>query len=260
MNLTPFSFNGADIRVITDDLGEPWFVAKDVADLLEYADTDQAVRSHCRAAKTCPVKLTGQVRRMKVIPERDVYRLVMRSTMPAAEQFEEWVVGEVLPSIRRTGSYSRPMTQAELIAASANVLVNIERRQAEQQALLVQAEGRLDAHERLLKDMSHSQVWDHCPQNCLSLTGIKAVMNERYGLSASVVDFVLKSWPHQPNPAGMVRNGHEDAKGSQYLVWSKTMATAAFRRFVDECVMVTATQATHPYLEGRFKLARKSHP
>lgn len=253
MNLTPFNFNGADVRVLIDDQGEPWFIAKDVADLLEYADTDKAIRSHCKAAKTYPVEMAGQVRHVKVIPERDVYRLVMRSQMPAAEQFEEWVVGEVLPSIRRTGSYSRPMTPAELIAASANQLVQIERQQAEHQLALERVEDKVDTMERF-------HVWSYRPQNCLSLTGVKELMHDRYGLSGPVVDYVLKEWPHQPNPAGMVRNGHEDAQGSQYMVWAKTLVTAAFKRFVDESTMVSATQASHPYFNGRFRLVGKVHP
>lgn len=151
------------------------------------------------------------------------------------------------------GQARRPMTQAELIAASANQLVAIERQQAEQQVALERIEHRVD-------ELSQTMVWDHCPQNCLSLTGVKAAMLARYGLSGAVVDYVLKEWPHQPNPAGMVRNGHEDAKGSQYLVWAKTLVSAAFKRFVDECGMVTATQATHPYFEGRFRLTGKVHP
>ena len=56
----------------------------------------------------------------------------------------------------------------------------------------------------------------------------------------------------------MVRNGHEEALGSQYLVWSKSHVTAAFHRFVSESTMVTATQATHPYFEGRFRLVQKA--
>jgi hypothetical protein len=151
------------------------------------------------------------------------------------------------------GQARRPMTQAELIAASANQLVAIERQQAEQQVALERIEHRVD-------ELSQTMVWDHCPQNCLSLTGVKVAMLARYGLSGAVVDYVLKEWPHQPNPAGMVRNGHEDAKGSQYLVWAKTLVSAAFKRFVDECGMVTATQATHPYFEGRFRLTGKVHP
>lgn len=151
------------------------------------------------------------------------------------------------------GQQARPMTQAELIAASANQLVVIERQQAAHQVALERVEHQVE-------ELSQTMVWDHCPQNCLSLTGIKAAMLARHGLSGAVVDYVLKEWPHQPNSAGMVRNGHEDAKGSQYLVWTKSLVTAAFKRFVDECEMVNATQATHPYFNGRFRLAGKVHP
>lgn len=151
------------------------------------------------------------------------------------------------------GQAGRPMTQAEITAANANHLVAVERQQREHQIALERIERRVD-------DLSQTMVWDHCPQNCLSLTGIKAAMLARYGLSGAVVDYVLKEWPHLPNPAGMVRNGHEDAKGSQYLVWSKTLVTAAFKRFVDECEMVNATQASHAYFNGRFRLTGKVHP
>ncbi|AYN09508.1 Rha family transcriptional regulator [Pseudomonas putida] len=148
---------------------------------------------------------------------------------------------------------ARPMTQAEIIAASANQMVEIERKQAAHQVALERVE-------RQVADLSQTMVWDHCPQNCLSLTGIKAAMLARHGLSGAVVDYVLKEWPHAPNSAGMVRNGHEDAKGSQYLVWTKSLVTAAFKRFVDECEMVNATQASHPYFNGRFRLTGKVHP
>jgi len=99
-----FEFHGASVRTLMID-GEPWFVAKDVAEVLGYAKPDQAISSHCKAPETCPLESGGQVRHMKIIPERDVYRLVIRSKLPAAERFEEWVVSEVLPQIRKTGSY-----------------------------------------------------------------------------------------------------------------------------------------------------------
>ena len=145
---------------------------------------------------------------------------------------------------------ARPMTQAEITAANANHLVAVERQQREQQVALERIERRVE-------DLSQTTVWDHCPQNCQSLTRIKETMLARHGLSGAVVDYVLKVWPNQPNPAGMVRNGHEEALGSQYLVWSKSHVTAAFHRFVSESTMVTATQATHPYFEGRFRLVQK---
>lgn len=147
---------------------------------------------------------------------------------------------------------ARPMTQAEITAANANHLVSVERQQREQQVAL-------DRIERRVEDLSQTTVWDHCPQNCQSLTRVKETMLKRHGLSGAVVDYVLRGWPNQPNPAGMVRNGHEEALGSQYLVWSKHHVTAAFRRFVSESTMVTATQATHPYFEGRFRLVQKAN-
>ena len=146
---------------------------------------------------------------------------------------------------------ARPMTQAEITAANANHLVAVERQQREQQVAL-------DRIERRVEDLSQTVVWDHCPQNCQSLTRVKETMLARHGLSGAVVDYVLRVWPNQPNPAGMVRNGHEEALGSQYLVWSKHHVTAAFHRFVSESTMVTATQATHPYFEGRFRLVQKA--
>lgn len=145
---------------------------------------------------------------------------------------------------------ARPMTQAEITAANANHLVAVERQQREQQVAL-------ERIERKVEDLSQTVVWDHCPQNCQSLTRVKETMLKRHGLSGAVVDYVLRVWPSQPNPAGMVRNGHEEALGSQYLVWSKHHVTAAFHRFVSESTMVTATQATHPYFEGRFRLVQK---
>lgn len=97
-----FNFNSQQVRTVSKD-GEPWFVAKDVAQILGYADTKKAVSAHCK----CPVHLKGgdssPLTRspfgVTIIPERDLYRLIMRSKLPAAERFEEWVVGEVLPQI-----------------------------------------------------------------------------------------------------------------------------------------------------------------
>ncbi len=99
-----------DIRVANHD-DKPWFVAKDVAIALGYQDPDQAVRKNCTQAKSYPVSQTGQVRHAKVIPESDVYRLVMRSKLQKAEDFQDWVCDVVLPEIRRTGSYHRVQDQ-----------------------------------------------------------------------------------------------------------------------------------------------------
>ena len=97
------------VRVVEHN-GEPWFVAKDVAAALGYADTDDAVRRHCNYAELFkPGELPGLEigpRGMYFIPEPDVYRLVVRSALPTAKVFEKWVFEEVLPSIRKHGIYA----------------------------------------------------------------------------------------------------------------------------------------------------------
>lgn len=100
-NVIPFDFRGSSVRVIEIE-HNPWFVAKDVAETLGYAKPENAIARHCKAGTTTPKQGGGVI---TIIPERDVYRLIMRSKLPEAEAFEEWVVGEVLPSIRKTGGY-----------------------------------------------------------------------------------------------------------------------------------------------------------
>lgn len=108
--LSIFQYEGQQVRTIEQN-GEPWFVAYDVATILGYSKPANAVSTHCKAGFTTPKQGGGF---MTIIPERDVYRLIMKSNLPSAERFENWVVGEVLPSIRKTGTYS--MQPMELIS------------------------------------------------------------------------------------------------------------------------------------------------
>lgn len=104
--MVPFQFDSMTVRTVMGDDGEPLFVAKDVADALGYQRSRDAIAQHCKGAVKRRLPTASGEQDVTLIPERDVYRLVMRSKLPAAERFEEWVVGEVLPSIRKTGSYS----------------------------------------------------------------------------------------------------------------------------------------------------------
>ena len=89
---------------------EPLFCAKDVATALGYSDTADAIQRHCKSGKKvfCPHKNGMGGTNMVYIPEKDVYRLIMRSNLPNAEQFQDWVCDEVLPSIRKHGGYLTP--------------------------------------------------------------------------------------------------------------------------------------------------------
>lgn len=113
-----FAETSKTIRTVTlgDDI---MFIAKDVAEALGYARPDQAVSKHCRKSDSLPLETGGQVRHLKVIPESDVYRLIMRSKLPAAESFEDWVVEEVLPSIRKAGGYVSGLSVSDGVSMEA---------------------------------------------------------------------------------------------------------------------------------------------
>lgn len=150
-NLIPFEFNGSSVRVVEKN-GEPFFVAKDVAELLGYADTAKAIRTHCKGVDEMATPSAGGAQLMKIIPERDVYRLIMKSKLPAAEQFEEWVVGTVLPSIRKNGGYiadQENLTPEEIVAKALFTAQSIiERKQQvieRQQAVIEQIQPKADA-------------------------------------------------------------------------------------------------------------------
>ena len=95
------------VRTIVKD-GEPYFVGKDVADILGYADTNQAIRNHVDDDDKLTRRFngSGQNREMVIINESGLYSLILSSKLPAAKKFKRWVTSEVLPSIRKTGSYT----------------------------------------------------------------------------------------------------------------------------------------------------------
>ena len=141
--------------------GNIWFVAKDVAECLGFTHPQSAIIDHCNHAKVLkggetPL-LTSSPRGINIIPESDVYRLVMRSKLPAAEQFQTWVCEEVLPAIRKTGGYgvvvpapSAPAkTEDQLILEAMQVLLS---RTETLKAELAEAKPKADYYDAFVDD------------------------------------------------------------------------------------------------------------
>lgn len=97
------------IRTVSDEKGEPWFIGKDVATLLGYSNTRDALRKHVdeEDKTTVAIRDTGSnYQSMTVIVnESGLYSLILSSKLPRAREFKRWVTSEVLPQIRRTGGY-----------------------------------------------------------------------------------------------------------------------------------------------------------
>lgn len=100
------------VRTIQQN-GEPWFVGKDVAEILGYSNTPKAIRDHVddEDKLTERIVLSGQNREMTIINESGLYSLILSSKMPKAKEFKRWVTSEVIPAIRKTGKYEA-MAQA----------------------------------------------------------------------------------------------------------------------------------------------------
>ena len=113
------------VRVVEQG-GEPWFVGKDVAEILGYSNTPKAIRDHVDDEDKLAerIVLSGQNREVAIINQSGLYSLILSSKMPKAKEFKRWVTAEVLPAIRKTGGYiagSEKMSDAELMAKAVLV-------------------------------------------------------------------------------------------------------------------------------------------
>lgn len=116
-----------EIRTAEID-GKPYFVGTDVAKALGYNNPRDAVSRHCKGVVKRDTPTSSGIQSMSYINEGDLYRLIMKSKLPSAEKFESWVMDEVLPIIRKTGSYQKPLTTVEQIQVIATGFLDHEER------------------------------------------------------------------------------------------------------------------------------------
>ena len=100
------------VRIVQQN-GEPWFIGKDVAEILGYSNTKDAIAKHVDDEDKLgsQIATSGQNRNMTIINESGLYSLILSSKMPKAKEFKRWVTSEVIPAIRKTGKYEA-MAQA----------------------------------------------------------------------------------------------------------------------------------------------------
>lgn len=115
-----FNYNGNEVRTIQKD-GEPWWVLKDVCTILEIGQPVRVAErlDEDEVSQTHVIDSLGRKQEMYIINESGLYNVILRSDKPEAKPFRKWVTSEVLPSIRKTGTYSVPQTtegQIKLLA------------------------------------------------------------------------------------------------------------------------------------------------
>lgn len=167
--LARFDFKGEPIMVLTID-GNPWFVARDVCDVLGIERANDAVRrldedeyQQVAATTVSSVARPGAgPQTLTVVNESGLYSLVLGSRKPEAREFKRWVTREVLPSIRRTGAYVAPVANADLVAIRAMVdaIEQTRAEQARQATMLAGIDERTTALEDRTEilEASHDRV------------------------------------------------------------------------------------------------------
>ena len=124
---------------------EPWFVGKDVADVLGYKNTKDALAKHVDAEDKLgsQIATSGQNRNMTIINESGLYCLVLSSKLPSAKKFKRWVTSEVLPALRKTGQYQvKELSGQELMAKA-----------------LIEAQSVLAAKDKQIEEMKPKVVF-----------------------------------------------------------------------------------------------------
>ena len=190
------------VRVIERN-NEPWFVGKDVAEALGYSQPAKAIREHVKDTHkgVSEMDTPGGRQQIIIIDEAGLYSLVLRSKLPAAEAFQEWVVAEVIPSIRNSGSYS----------------VNQEIKAREVEARLNNSRARVASTFLKVAQMTDLLEYKHiCQQKAAEvLSGVPLLPMQSINENTLSADEVGKELGISGNMVGRIANQH-NLKTAEY--------------------------------------------
>lgn len=151
-----FNFENHEVRSLLIN-SEPWFVGKDVAKILGYKDTSDALKKHVDGEDKLTRRFadSGQSREMYIINESGLYSLVLSSKLPSAKKFKRWVTSEVLPALRKIGQYQvKELSGSELMAKALieaqNVLAAKDKQIEEMKPKVVFADAVATSHTSIL--------------------------------------------------------------------------------------------------------------
>lgn len=183
-DLQLFNFNGNQVRTVLID-NEPYFVGKDVAKILGYANTRDALSKHVDTEDKNSVVIRDGNKgnpNQVVINESGLYSLILSSKLPAAKEFKRWVTKEVLPSIRKNGAYLTA-EKAEEILLNPDTIINLA------QQVKNERQGRLIAEQRVNELTPKATYYDTVLAN-EALVSITVIAKD-YGMSGTKMNMLL---------------------------------------------------------------------
>ncbi|WP_270328822.1 phage antirepressor [Enterococcus malodoratus] len=184
-----FNFEQNEVRTFLEN-DVPYFVANDVAKTLGYKNPSKATNDHCKKAiETWGNDSLGRRQKFKIIPESDVYRLIIKSNLPSAEKFESWVMEEVLPQIRKHGMYA-----TDELLNNPDLLIEVATKLKEEKTL------RLIAEQRVNELQPKADYYDRILNNKGLVT--VSTIAKNYGMSAVTFNKLLHELGIQYNQSG----------------------------------------------------------
>ena len=249
-NIAIFNFKSHNVRTITDENNEIWFVAKDICNVLELNNVSMACNNLDDDEKLISTLLiAGQNRELLTINESGLYTLILRSNKPEAKPFRKWVTSEVLPSIRKTGKYEAEqpkMTQLEIVALMAKNLVNIEKTQINHSQKIIELENKVEQ----VNIKSRNGV-------PLNYTGIKnawrkfgkGISKDIFLMAVDALDVPKKTYVHTT----------EDGFEVVSTAYKTSEIFDAIELFIDDAIQDTKKFCKSPILnDRRFKFVKEA--
>lgn len=171
--------------------GKEFFPATDVAKALGYSNPHKAIKDHCKpeGVNEALVPTNSGVQNKKFINEANLYRLIVKSKLPQAEQFEKWVFEEVLPSIRKHGAYMTPNIINALLQDPDLIIGLASQLKQEQQARQIAEQKNLMLTQQIAENASKITYLDQILQSQDTVTVSQVAAD--YGLSAMKLNKIL---------------------------------------------------------------------
>ena len=190
-----------EICTVQQEEGKVLFKANDVARSLGYAEAAKAVRTHCKGVSGLDTPIENQygtvvMQPTKFISESDVYRLVMRSKLPEAEKFQDWVCEEVLPAIRKDGAYlsekalQRAVTDPEFFIGLANAIRKEKEQRLEIESCCTEQQLLIDRQKETIEELGKRSAYAETVLQNKDLVDITQIAQD-YGLSGRRLNAIL---------------------------------------------------------------------
>ena len=226
-----------EIRVIEKD-GQPWFVAKDVCDILEIQNTTDATK-RLDADEVTRLNLGGLTGETNLVNEYGLYSLILGSRKPEAKKFKRWVTHEVLPSIRKNGGYianQENLTPEQIVAQALIVANNIiqekDRLLAEQKPKVLFADAVSTSHTSILVgelaklinqngvDIGQNRLFEWLRDNgfLIKRNGTDYNMPTQYSMDLGLFEIKERSIANPDGSVRITKTPKVTGKGQQYFI------------------------------------------